>query len=99
ADAQRGFTDWLLKLGEKCIPGITDNNNYISLLSDIVLKGISSQALIDFTYPELQNQVHDIKYLAERIILAPRNEEIDVLNTEVLSEFLGEETTYFSLTL
>ncbi|CAG8493525.1 1603_t:CDS:1, partial [Acaulospora morrowiae] len=96
ADMQREFANWLLKLGEGCIPEVTYNNGYISLPSDIVLKCNTYQGLIDFVYPNLHAQAQDMTYLIERGILASRNNEVDMLNAEVLARFPGEEITYYS---
>ncbi|CAG8811541.1 23667_t:CDS:1, partial [Cetraspora pellucida] len=54
-----------------------------------------SQGLIDFVFPELQIRYQNAAYLIKRAILAPKNEEVDTLNSEVLFQFSGEETTYY----
>ncbi|CAG8505563.1 1395_t:CDS:2 [Racocetra fulgida] len=64
---------------------------YENLLNDDQKKIIhdcnNSQELIDFVYPELQLRSLDANYLLERGILAPRNVEVDELNSEVLAQF------------
>ncbi|CAG8807075.1 3846_t:CDS:1, partial [Cetraspora pellucida] len=62
----------------------------------IILKCDSSQGLIDFVFPELQVRYQNAAYLIERAILAPKNKEVDTLNSEVLFQFSSEETTYYS---
>ncbi|CAG8708689.1 11680_t:CDS:2, partial [Acaulospora morrowiae] len=62
----------------------------------IILKNNTLQELINFVYPELPTQSQDATYLIERGILASWNNEVDTLNTEVLVQFSGEETIYYS---
>lgn len=53
-------------------------------------------SIIDFTYPNMLDNIHDPAYFQEKAILAPTNELVDTINDHLLANFLGEEMVYFS---
>jgi hypothetical protein len=59
------------------------------------------QHLIDKIYPDI-NHIHDqtdnikAQYFSERVILAARNVEVDVVNESILEDLPGESRTYTS---
>nr|GEV47941.1 hypothetical protein [Tanacetum cinerariifolium] len=53
-------------------------------------------SIIDFTYPNLFNNINNPLYFQEKAILAPTNEVVDTINDHLLNKFLGEEMVYLS---
>jgi hypothetical protein len=51
-------------------------------------------SLIDSIYPRLDQQHHGNAYFLERTILAPRNDDVAVINSMVLSRFMGEKKVF-----
>ncbi|KAL0424493.1 UNVERIFIED_CONTAM: ATP-dependent DNA helicase PIF1 [Sesamum radiatum] len=54
------------------------------------------EALIDSTYPQLGSMYSDAAYLKERAILAPKNSDVDVINSMMLSMIPGEVRQFCS---
>ena len=53
-------------------------------------------SIIDFTYPNVLNNIHDPAYFQEKAILAHTNEIVDTINDHLLDKFPGEEMVYLS---
>nr|GEV00799.1 putative PIF1 DNA helicase/replication protein A1-like protein [Tanacetum cinerariifolium] len=64
------------------------------LLIDAVEDSVTS--IIDFTYPNLLNNINSSSYFQEKAILAPTNEVVDTINDHLLNKFPGEEMVYLS---
>ncbi|GJY34350.1 hypothetical protein Tco_0418819 [Tanacetum coccineum] len=64
------------------------------LLIDAVDDPVTS--IIDFTYPNLLNNINDSSYFQEKAILAPTNEVVDTINDHLLNKFPREEMVYLS---
>ena len=52
--------------------------------------------LINATYPDFINKYQDLSYLKERGIFAPKNSDIDEINSIMLSMLPGEMKTFNS---
>nr|GFA41994.1 hypothetical protein [Tanacetum cinerariifolium] len=64
------------------------------LLIDVVDDPITS--IINFTYPNLLNNINIPSYFQEKAILAPTNEVVDTINDHLLNKFPGKEMVYLS---
>nr|GEX35173.1 replication protein A 70 kDa DNA-binding subunit B [Tanacetum cinerariifolium] len=64
------------------------------LLIDAVYDPVTS--IIDFTYPNLLNNINNSSYFQEKAILSPTNEVVDTINDHLLNKFRGEEMVYLS---
>ncbi|GKD38181.1 RNA-directed DNA polymerase, eukaryota, partial [Tanacetum coccineum] len=53
-------------------------------------------AIVDFTYPNILNNIHDLSYFKEKAVLAPTNEVVDNIHEHLLDKFPGEEMVYLS---
>ncbi|GKD85968.1 ATP-dependent DNA helicase PIF1-like protein, partial [Tanacetum coccineum] len=53
-------------------------------------------SIIDFTYPNILDNINDPGYLQEKEILVPTNEVVDNINEKLLEKFPGEEMVYLS---
>ena len=52
--------------------------------------------LINFVYPNIEKIVPPSSYFLDCIILAPRNSDIDDLNTAILHRFLEQQQTFYN---
>ena len=96
------FADWLLAIGEGKVPtksfSDVEEANWINIPSQYLIKN-SDQALnklINAVYPELTRYFKDISYLKERAILAPKNSDVDGLNSTMLAMLPGDAREYLS---
>nr|GEX85201.1 hypothetical protein [Tanacetum cinerariifolium] len=64
------------------------------LLIDAVDDHVTS--IIDFTYPNLLNNINNPSYFQEKPILTPTNEVVDTINDHLLNKFPGEKMVYLS---
>ncbi|KAK9292993.1 hypothetical protein L1049_020976 [Liquidambar formosana] len=85
------FSKWILDVGDGILPGLPLSANgefdWIRILDDLLIKdqrrGI--QALIDDIYPNLKERYLDSSCLQERAILAPKNVDVDKINSKMFS--------------
>ncbi|XP_021745359.1 ATP-dependent DNA helicase PIF1-like [Chenopodium quinoa] len=91
------FAAFLLRVGDGCEP--TVDEDMIKLPSSICAgngDNISVDNLIHQIFPNLTEHVGDVSYMVQRAIITPTNDEVDMLNEKILTEFVGEEKTYYS---
>jgi hypothetical protein len=79
----RIFANWLLCLGNNELETIDED--YIKCPNMMVLPPADTQAMVVAIYPRLHEGQVTNKYLHERAILVPRNKEVLLINTMVLS--------------
>ncbi|WVZ88360.1 hypothetical protein U9M48_034890 [Paspalum notatum var. saurae] len=91
------FAEWILSIGNG-LAGDKDDESWIKIPKDLILQRGENEmeAIVNSTYPELTLKYNNIAYLEERAILCPRNEMVDEINSYVMSQIPGEETTYLS---
>jgi ATP-dependent DNA helicase PIF1 len=90
----RTFADWLLCLGNNELETIDED--YIKCPNMMILPPTDTRAMAVAIYPRLQEGRATNEYLRDRAILAPRNKEVSLINTMVLSYFLGMHVDFFS---
>ncbi|XP_021747710.1 ATP-dependent DNA helicase PIF1-like [Chenopodium quinoa] len=91
------FAAFLLRVGDGCEP--TVDEDMIKLPSSICAgngDNISVDNLIHQIFPNLTEHVGDVSYMVQRAIITPTNDEVDMPNEKILTEFVGEEKTYYS---
>ncbi|XP_021991125.1 ATP-dependent DNA helicase pif1-like [Helianthus annuus] len=92
------FAEWILRLGDGLLGDPNNGEVEIEIPDDLLIldeiNPISS--LISFTYPDMQNFMWDSNYFQQRAILAPTNDVVDSINTELLNSIVGEEKIYLS---
>ena len=92
---EENFARWLLDIGHA---QNTDTTNAdVSLPSEIQVN--DEDTLINSIYPNLNGPPHPSQYFTDRIILAPRNSDVDELNNSILNCMPGEITTCYSVDL
>ncbi|KAK2981069.1 hypothetical protein RJ640_003011 [Escallonia rubra] len=107
-DSTVNFGKWILDLGDGNVPMVNLDGEtdpcWIKLLPELLIKpGENSiQEIVDVTYPNLLTKHKDGKWkewaewLRNRAILTPKNEEVEKINSFVLSTLPGEVTSYES---
>jgi hypothetical protein len=90
----RTFADWLLFLGNNKLESIDED--YIKCLNMMVLPPTDTQAMVVAIYPRLHEGQATNEYLHERAILAPRNKEVSLINTMVLSYLPSAQVNFLS---
>ncbi|CAH1107947.1 unnamed protein product [Psylliodes chrysocephalus] len=89
------YAELLLKIGDGCLE--VDAEGYISLsrgFCDLVENDVD---LIAHVFPELQQNLSCDQWLCARAILAPKNEVVNRINTDILKEVQGEMKEYLSM--
>jgi len=91
------FAEWILSIGDG-LTGDKDDEAWIKIPEDLILqKGEDElKTIVNSTYPDLSSNYKNRTYLEERAILCPRNEMVDEINSYIMSQIPGEETTYLS---
>ncbi len=90
----RTFADWLLCLGNNKLETI--NEDYIKCPDMMVLPPTDTRAMAMAIYLRLHEGQATNEYLCERVILAPRNKEVLLINTMVLNYLLGAQVDFLS---
>jgi len=90
----RTFANWLLCLGNDELETIDED--YIKCLNMMVLPPMDTRAMAMAIYPRLHEGQAINEYLRECAILAPRNKEVSLINTMVLSYLPGAQVNFLS---
>ena len=88
------FSETLLAIGNGAIA--TDEREFINM-SDIGQCVKDTDELCNKVYPDIRTNIDNIDWLCNRALLAPRNEEVDKLNIQLLSQIDGEIKGYNSV--
>ncbi|GKC63623.1 ATP-dependent DNA helicase PIF1-like protein, partial [Tanacetum coccineum] len=94
----KDFAEWILKLGDNNLGDANDGEAKIDIPDEILIKDSSDPvgSIIDFTYPNMLDNLDDNNYFTEKSILAPTNEVVETINDKMLKVILGEQVTYYS---
>lgn len=90
------FAKQLLNIGEGKIPYKTDSKE-IEFPEDFCEQVSSVKDLIDKVFPNIEKNYKNTNWLYERAILAPRNEEVNLINNQILSKIKGKSKQYKSI--
>ncbi|XP_028106546.1 uncharacterized protein LOC114305630 [Camellia sinensis] len=96
----RDFAEWIKLVGEGKIMGSSFSEgyepNWIQIPEKFVIKNGERDLhqLIDATYPDFINKYQDMSYLKERGILAPKNSDVDEINSIMLLMLPGKMKTF-----
>lgn len=86
------FAKWLLDIGHGCA---NDADEKVLLPEHMICA--TEDLLISTVYPDLAGAIPPPEYLLERIILAPRNSNVDDLNLKILRHMPGELRSFYSV--
>jgi ATP-dependent DNA helicase PIF1 len=90
----RTFAAWLLCLGNNELEIIDED--YIKCPDMMKLPPADTQAMVVAIYPQLHEGQVTNEYLHERVISAPRNKEVSLINVMVLSYLPGAQVDFLS---
>jgi hypothetical protein len=88
---EQDFANWLLDVGHG---RNIDPDGTIAFDPDMRVP--DSDTLIDNIYPNIDKVVPPPPYFLDRIILAPRNADVNDLNTAILRRFPGPDSVFYS---
>ncbi|GJW10927.1 ATP-dependent DNA helicase PIF1 [Tanacetum coccineum] len=94
----RDFAEWILKVEDGELGEANDGEVSIDVPEELLIDAVDDPvtSIIDFTYPNLLDNINDPSYFQEKAILAPTNEVVDTINDHLLNKFPGEEMVYLS---
>ncbi|GJZ39680.1 ATP-dependent DNA helicase PIF1-like protein [Tanacetum coccineum] len=94
----KDFVEWILKLGDGNLGDANNGEAKIDILDEMIINDSSDPVglVIDFTYPNMLDNLDDNKYFTKKAILSPTNEVVDTINDKMLKVIPGEQVTYYS---
>jgi ATP-dependent DNA helicase PIF1 len=94
---QNEFAEYLLNIGDGKIENII-TGKYIDeiKLPTNVGQNLDELELIKLIYPDIQTNYTNHEFMCQRAILAPKNQDVDRINSIAASYFPGESVTYLS---
>lgn len=92
------FSKWILRVGDGNEGPPNDGEGVVEVPDEFLIKDSIDPiaAIVNSTYPELLQKMHDIEYMQCRAILAPTNVVVDSINDYMLDVVPGEERIYLS---
>ncbi|KAJ9561928.1 hypothetical protein OSB04_007088 [Centaurea solstitialis] len=90
------FNNWILDMGAGRLPAIAlegeDEATWITIPDDLLIPIVDDliEAVVSNIFPDISNRLHDISCLKERCILCLTNDDVDMINSHVLTKMLGE---------
>ena len=89
------FSKYLLSIGEGAAEVFTDiGDQVIQVPDEFLVKSLSE--LVGKVFPEIKDGYGDKYYVPHHAILTPKNENVDRINTHVMSLFPGKSRVYKS---
>lgn len=97
------FREWVLAIRDGKVPTTCclqgeEVPSWIQILDDLLIP-LGNNAIEDIvtsTYPNIQNNYKDPKYLRARVILTQTNDTVDEINSFILNSLPGQNSTYLS---
>jgi PIF1-like helicase/Helicase len=97
------FADWLLAIGDglvdtKSLPGELEEPSWIKIPNDLLIKyrGDPVEGIADEIYKDVVSNLGDKNYFAQRAIVAPTNDYVDIINDSILRRLLSPPKVYLS---
>uniref|UniRef100_A0A7N2MWF6 ATP-dependent DNA helicase n=1 Tax=Quercus lobata TaxID=97700 RepID=A0A7N2MWF6_QUELO len=91
------FSEYIRRIGDGIEPFATDDLIKVPSSMAIPWEGDHSIAqLIEQVFPDLQNHAYNARYMVDRALLTPINEDVDKLNEKIITQFPGEEQKLYS---
>nr|GEV73004.1 60S ribosomal protein L19-1 [Tanacetum cinerariifolium] len=83
----KDFAEWILKLRDGNLGDTNDGEAKIDIPDEMLINDSSDLvgSIIDFTYPNMLDNLDDNIYFTEKAILAPTNEVVDTINDKMLA--------------
>jgi len=103
AEGMEAFVRWILQVGEGEVQGISISEdgkpNWIKIPQEFLIQNDKDgvQNLIAAIYPNFVTEYTNWLYLRERGILAPTNDDVDEINSIMLSMIPGDVKNLYEL--
>jgi hypothetical protein len=93
SNERQEYANWMLQLGSGELPTIKHKsfNDMITMRPDICLPDGDLEKLLEWTFPNIQERYNDNQWMAERVILCPKNICVNQVNDKMISEFPADE--------
>ena len=91
----RQFAANLLRVGNGNVPADEEGRIHLDFLGTNIVH--TQEELISAIYPNLETRLSHPKWLAERVIMAPKNESVHGLNSILIDRLPGEMKVYKSI--
>ncbi|ONM00094.1 hypothetical protein ZEAMMB73_Zm00001d030055 [Zea mays] len=92
------FEEFLLRIGGGT--EVTNRDGDIRLPGEVCVPYSGSDSdldnLIDYVFPNLNENISDSTYITSRVILSTRNDWVDMINVKMIDRFQGAHTVYHS---
>ena len=88
---EQSFADWLLLVGHG-----KDIDEIGTIAFDPQMRVNDLTSLITSIYPNLSNFIPPSQYFLDRMILAPKNTDVDFLNSTILEDMPGDDAMFYS---
>ncbi|XP_077249067.1 uncharacterized protein LOC143888491 [Tasmannia lanceolata] len=92
--ARSSFAQWLLDIGNGTLPAISVNgngeSNWVKIPEDMLISDN------EFGIRNLISEIYLDGYLESRVILAPKNNDVDYINSIMIEKLSGEGRSYLS---
>ncbi|XP_054797484.1 uncharacterized protein LOC129302583 [Prosopis cineraria] len=99
-DAQKlaSFSQWLLDVGDRNLGEPHDGTTKIEIPPDLLISNYKDpmEAIVSSSYPNLLENLSNLKYFNDRAILAPTIESVNEINDYMCSLLPGESVEYLS---
>lgn len=99
---KKDFNRWVLAVGDgtiaaKCKEG-EDEPTWIDIPETFLIKSWNCpiEKIVAVTYPDFTIRQTDDRYIKERAILTPKNDDADIINEYMFKQLKGETVTYNS---
>lgn len=94
----KAFADWILKIGDGNVKVNNDGEEDIEIPDEFIVKydKCPLQAIASAVYSSFGQEFQNPRYFEDRAILAPKNDDVDMINGYMLSLMPGEEREYLS---
>jgi len=95
--ATKEFAQWILKIGDGELND-SESGSFIDIPLDLIIqpKTHPINAIVNDIYPELQSKYTNAKYLEDRAILAPTNDDVQEINDYIIDLINVDDETYLS---
>jgi hypothetical protein len=96
-NATKEFAQWILNLGDGELDD-SEGESFIEIPNDLTIQHETHPIddIVNAIYPELKTKYNDAKYLEDRAILAPTNEDVQDINDYIIDLINVDEETYLS---
>ncbi|GBC04099.1 hypothetical protein RclHR1_05500014 [Rhizophagus clarus] len=91
---QKEFADFLLKIGDGTYTINPGTEDIITLPSNMTINNGTLIDMINFVYPNLEENCGNANYMVNKAILIPKNINVDIISDIIMEKIPGEFVIY-----